>query len=460
MSTILSYLHEFGRFQRNARLYLLSNILSGVTTGIILILYNLYLVSLGYKTDFIGLIYLVASIGAGIAIFPAGVCIDRFGGKRILIWSSAAIAVIGATQLVFRQPLPLLASSFLVGIAGAFPLVVNAPFLTRNSTPTERPQLFSLNIVVNLGTTVLGEVLGGTLPLWLRQVPWLMTTLPPVLNGFLASQPLPRSYQLAMLLAGVIAAPCFIPLFLMDDDRPQHPPSATPAALLLENGMSGESASKTSLRTIIIELRAYSTHPRKMLTSPFFTLLLVQALIATGAGLFIPYFNIYFVQHLGASSALFGLIDGGANTLNALLTLLAPLLAARIGRINTITITRLISIPLLLTIGLTHSLPLAAVLYLFRQGTMDMGVSLFQVFSMEAVPEQRRGLANSFYQVAANTPMVLSTPLGGWIIVHSGYPPLFLGAAAFYLIAIVGLWMRFRANSEHHAKHSNAPIKT
>src|SRR5947209_11383082 len=151
MSPILAYLHEFGRFQRNARLYLLSNILSGVTTGIILVLYNLYLVSLGYKTDFIGLIYLVAAIGAGIAIFPAGVCIDRFGGKLILIWSSAAIAVFGAIQLVFRQPIPLLTSTFLVGLAGAFPLVVNAPFLTRNSTPTERPQLFSLNIVVNLG---------------------------------------------------------------------------------------------------------------------------------------------------------------------------------------------------------------------------------------------------------------------------------------------------------------------
>lgn len=188
-------------------------------------------------------------------------------------------------------------------------------------------------------------------------------------------------------------------------------------------------------------------HPRMILANPFFTILLVQALIATGAGLFIPYFNIYFVQHLGASSVLFGLIDGGANTLNALLTLLAPLVAARIGKINTITITRLLSIPLLLTIGLTNTLPLAATLYLFRQGTMDMGAGLFQVFSMEAIPEQRRGLANSFYQVAANVPMVLSTPLGGLIIVHSGYPPLFLGAAVFYSLAIVGLWSRFRTNN-------------
>lgn len=435
MSAFIAYFREFGRFQRNARLYLLSNVLSGVTTGIILILYNLYLVSLGYKADFIGLIYLVVAIGAGIAIFPAGACIDRFGGKRILIWSSAAIGVFGATQLVFRQPLPLLTSSFLVGLAGAFPLVVNAPFLTRNSTPTERPQLFSLNIVVNLGTTVLGEVLGGILPLWLRQLPWLMAS--PVLNGLLARQAISRSYQLAMLLAGIIAAPSFIPLFFMNNDRPLR--------ISAENdNLQKKRVEGISVQATMKTLQKYINSPRKLLVNPFFTLLLVQAVIAAGAGLFIPYFNIYFVQHLGASSALFGLIDGGANTINALLTLLAPLIAARIGKINTITITRLISIPLLLTIGLTNRLPLAATLYLFRQGTMDMGLGLFQVFSMEVIPEQRRGLANSFYQVAINVPMVLSTPLGGLIIVHSGYPPLFLGGAALYLLAIIGLWVRFR----------------
>jgi hypothetical protein len=56
MSRLISYIREFGRFQRNARLYLISNALSGVTIGIILVLYNLYLVSLGYKTDFVGLV--------------------------------------------------------------------------------------------------------------------------------------------------------------------------------------------------------------------------------------------------------------------------------------------------------------------------------------------------------------------------------------------------------------------
>ncbi len=58
------------------------------------------------------------------------------------------------------------------------------------------------------------------------------------------------------------------------------------------------------------------------LHSAFFFLVLVYVLTGFGAGLFIPYFNIYFVQHLNASPALFGLIDGGANAITALLTLI------------------------------------------------------------------------------------------------------------------------------------------
>ena len=175
MSRFINYLQQFGRFTRNARLYLISNALSGVTTGILLVLYNLYLASLGYKADFIGLALFAATIGAGIAIFPAGFCVDRYSGKAILIWSNLLIGAAGIGQILFRQPLPLLVSGFIAGMAFAFVLVINAPFLTRNSEPAERPHLFSLNIVLGLVTTVVGSVIGGTLPLWFRAIPctWL-----------------------------------------------------------------------------------------------------------------------------------------------------------------------------------------------------------------------------------------------------------------------------------------------
>src|SRR5204863_2463675 len=194
----------------------------GVTAGILLVLYNLYMISLGYHADFVGVVLFIGTIGAGLAIFPAGACIDRFSGKIILIFSSTLIGVAGAGQILFRQPLPLLISSFIVGVGLAFLLVITAPFLTLNSTPEERPHLFSMNISLSLITLVLGEIIGGVLPIWFRSIPWLMAPLPYSASSLLATNVEARSYQLALLFAGVIAIPSFIPLFMMSNIRPNR----------------------------------------------------------------------------------------------------------------------------------------------------------------------------------------------------------------------------------------------
>ncbi len=454
MSQLVEYVHRFGRFQRNARLYLVSNALSGVTAGIFLVLYNLYLVTLGYGPAFIGVELFVLTIGAGLAIFPAGICVDRFSGKSILIWSSVLIGVAGVGQILFRQPLSLLISAFIAGIGVAFILVVNAPFLTRNSTPEERPYLFSFNIVLGLVTTVLGKVIGGALPLWLRSIPLLMASLPSWLTVWLAQQPGPRSYQLALLLAGIIAAPSFIPLFLMSNDRPAAPAVSRPQHVPLAQ------RSGLAIQSLLQQIKSVSTYlrvlrPEELFSSPIFLLTLVQVFIGLGAGLFIPYTNIYFVEHLKASSELFGLIDGGATALTALFTLLAPFLALRFGRVNSIAITQLASIPLLVTIGLTSYLPLAAALYLFRQPLMDMSMGVLQVFSMEAVPKERRGLANSSYQASFQVAWALTASLAGFIIVQLGYPPIFIGAAICYMLAIITLWGNFGRDKKKVIKTSN-----
>ncbi|MFL5627441.1 MAG: MFS transporter [Ktedonobacteraceae bacterium] len=481
MYLFVEYFRQFGRFQRNARLYLISNALSGVTAGILLVLYNLYLLSLGYAADFIGAVLFAATIGAGLAIFPAGVYVDRFSGKAILIGANLLVGVAGIGQILFRQPLPLLLSGFIAGVGFAFILVVNAPFLTANSTPDERPHLFSLNLVLTLITAVVGNIVGGLLPVWFRQVPLFMAPLPPWLNVLLASQPNARAYQLSMLFAGIIVLPSLIPLFLLSNDPPPGRRSSRQPSTLRRGGSSedvgrGPLPSPSSLAPItsameraatkVLSLANTSPIPVRtnakqwlamlptILRSPIFTLSLVQALIGAGAGLFISYFNIYFVQHLNASPALFGLLSGGTVAIAALFTLAAPWLAARIGKVNSIALTQLMSIPLLVTLGLTSLLPLAAVCYLFRQGLMDMSNGVLQVFSMEVAPRQHRGLANSSYQVAFQVPWALTAPLGGLLIAHFGYSPIFLGAAACYLLAIATLWSKFGGSREKRFEHT------
>ena len=190
------------------------------------------------------LVLFVGTIGAGLAIFPAGACIDRFSGKFILISSSTLIGIAGAGQILFRQPLPLLISSFIVGVGLAFLLVITAPFLTLNSTHEERPHLFSMNISLSLITLVLGEVIGGILPIWFRSIPWLMTPLPSWAFSLLATQPDARSYQLSLLFAGVIAIPSFIPLFMMSSVRPPQRIKSNSSLSLYPNDTASQSRIK------------------------------------------------------------------------------------------------------------------------------------------------------------------------------------------------------------------------
>ncbi len=455
MRLVIEYIQQFKHFQHNARLFLINNVLSGVTAGILLVLYNLYLVSLGYHADFVGIVLFVGTIGAGLAIFPAGACIDRFSGKSILIFSTLLIGVAGAGQILFRQPLPLLISSFMVGVGLASLLVITAPFLTLNSIPEERSHLFSMNISLSLITVVLGEVIGGVLPIWFRSIPWLMAPLAAWTFSLLATQPDARSYQLSLLFAGIIAIPSFIPLFMMSSIRPSQRIKRIASLAVSTDNSDSQTNRGTLLQSISDRIfgagrgENFFAHTfsfiNVFLRSAFFFLVIVYVLTGFGAGLFIPYFNIYFVQHLNASPALFGLIDGGANAITALLTLTAPQLAKRFGKINAITLTRLASIPLLLIIGLTSILPLAAFFYLFRQGTMDMSAGILQVFSMESVTEKHRGVANSSYQAAYQVPWALAAPIGGLIIVHLGYTPIFLLGAFFYVLTIIILWARFRS---------------
>jgi hypothetical protein len=308
--------------------------------------------------------------------------------------------------------------------------------------------------VISLITTVLGELLGGALPLWLRGHAWAMLPLPPAFAWVLAAQPLARSYQITLLFAGVIAAPGFIPLFLMSNDHPKQIRAETqqawqamlsPRNLLIKlhdivkRGRTFMTRQDATDATSMV----YRQHLRTLLLNPLAIMIGANILIGLGAGLLLPYFSLFFVKHLGATSALFGVIDGTANALNAVATLLAPWIAMRIGRVATILLPRLLAIPIMLCIGLSTVLPLAAILYPLRQSLTDMPNGVLQVFSMEVVPPEHRGLANSSYQTANQVALAVATPIGGLLISRVGYTPVFFLTAVFYLLALALIWWRF-----------------
>ncbi len=441
-----AYLRQFGRMNRNARLYLLSNTLNSITVGIFALLYNLYLVSLGYQADFIGWLLVVGGVGGALGMVTTGPLMARIGAKAALFWSSVVAAIAGALQLLIPQAFSLTLTSFILGVAGGVYLVIGAPLLADGSQDSSRSHIFSLNASLALITAVIGQALGGYLPNLVNLNVVSRAALFHAIEPFLVSGAQARGYELALLVAGVISAPAFLPIIMMDPTPPlrqqtaQTGSSATPGwSLLLAQARQRWGSALQALK--LPQLRADGL---RFLRSPIGQLAMVEGLIGLGAGLFIPYFNLYFVQHLGISTELYGWITAISTALMALTTLAGPFFAARLGNVRAAVLGHMISLPFLVLLGFTRALPLALAAYLVRLSLMNMAEPVLLSFFMSVVRPSQRPNANSAYNLSFYGCWAAGAALGGLIIAANNYTLPFVLAALLYISATALLWRFFK----------------
>src|SRR5260370_213701 len=131
----------------------------------------------------------IGPMGGGLGTLPASPLAARLGWRRVLLLSDLVGGVAVAVQFVFPTPPVIIVTTLGVGASVALFLVVNAPFLAANSTPTERIALFGLSTALGYLAAVAGSLLGGFLPGWMSHTP-LFPPLPPLLAP--TTQP-PRS---------------------------------------------------------------------------------------------------------------------------------------------------------------------------------------------------------------------------------------------------------------------------
>jgi len=75
-------------FNRNVRYFLMAGAVHGfVFFGIYSLLLNLYLLRLGYESEFIGLVNGLGPFMLAVFSLPAGTISHRFGSRRVMIWS-------------------------------------------------------------------------------------------------------------------------------------------------------------------------------------------------------------------------------------------------------------------------------------------------------------------------------------------------------------------------------------
>jgi MFS family permease len=434
---------------RDAKLYLLSNVMQAMSVGALAILYTLFLTALGYDAQLIGALAVVGTLGGALGLIPSGALLDRVGWRTTLIFSNALGGVAILTQLLVPVQPVLYVTTFFVGISVAMTIVVNAPLLAGASTPAERTTLFGVNNALNFLAGVLGTLLGGFLPEWLKSPAVQNSALLHVLDPLLVADPTARAYQAALLIVGALAIPSLIPIFLMRDERTR----ATSAPELTPEPRPASSA-KIGWRE---RLRLLTTAGWREACGPIGRFTVSQLFVALGAGLFFPFLSIYFVNELGATTAQFGVLSSIQTVLLAGAALLAAPLAARFGKLRLAIVAQTLSLPFLIVLGVAPILGVAAVAFLLRSSLMNLGSPGLQAYYMEAVPEGRRGLASSVYNGVWQGTWALGALLGGSLITLAGYGSLFLVAAVCYAASILLLAWWFGGARRHEASAEPAP---
>jgi MFS family permease len=434
---------RFRSLGRNARLYLLSNLLQAATTGAIIVVYTLYLDALHYSTDFIGIVLLIATVGGGLGIIPANPLVRRFGYRAMLIWSDLIGGVAIALQILIPAAPVILLTSVGVGASVAIVFVVTTPLLAEYSTPRERTALFGLNNALNFLAGIVGTLLGGFLPDFFSRPEVAHSGVIHALSPLLVTTPGAQPYELAMLVAGALAVPSIIPILLMRE---------TPRALREAPAQSVPSDAEPAPVAVVpprLPWRkrgvSFLRAARGVASGVIGRFSFAQALLGFGAGLFLPYANLYFVKQLHTSTSYYGALTAAAGTAIAIANLLSAALAARLGKVRGAVIAQSMSLAFLLALAVPQ-VALASAAYIIRSFLMALTGPPLQAYYMEAVPEESRVLASSVYNVGYQVLFALGGAAGGWLVGVTGYSSAFLAAAPFYAtsILLVAIWFGLR----------------
>jgi MFS family permease len=154
--------------------------------------------------------------------------------------------------------------------------------------------------------------------------------------------------------------------------------------------------------------------------------------------------SYFFFERFGASPQQIAALFFGARVLNALSHLGAAWLARRIGLVNTMVFTHIPSSLLLVTVAWVPSFEIAALLFLLREGLVEMDVPTRQSYVLAIVEPHERTLASGVTALVRMSAWVVGPFLAGPLMEsHHLALPLAIGAALKIVYDIM-LWRAFR----------------
>jgi MFS family permease len=379
--------------------------LRALSIGMAGVLISLFLSARGFDPRWIFFVVSAGLSGAALASLAVTLAGHQFARRRALM-ALSVVSVLGGVAFVFLRSPGAIALAAFVGMVNGMgrdrgaAAVMEQAILPATATDAQRTRVFAWYNVLQDTGHALGALLAG---------------LPALLQHVAAVGMLP-AFQIAMLLPAIFML-ATVPLYgrLSPRVEPRGPTAAAP--------LSPDS------RGVLWRISA------------------LFALDSIGGGFLTTALIVYFfAERFGVGSATVSVLVFTARIANAGSHLGAAWLARRIGLLNTIVWTHMPSSLLLLTLPWAPSFPVAAVLFLLREGLVEMDVPTRQSYVMAVVQPAERLTASGVTSLVR---------LGGWAVapmIAGGLMqsttlgmPLVVGAATKVVYDFL-LYVSFRAH--------------
>ena len=382
------YAEAFRHFSPNAKRFLAGSFLLGVGANQISLLFSLYLKRLDYTEAAIGGVLATRALGSTLVALPASILAARFDPRRLLPVAAVLTAAAYAAQSLAVSGSAIGAAVFLAGAISTVFQVSSGPFFMRNSGEKERMHLFSLNGALSMGTGLLGSLLGGGLKDGLFALGLSEIT----------------AYRIALLVGAAFVFAAFLPFARIEASSAPLPERRTAKPRRFEG----------------IDPLLWAK------------LILPGFLVGLGAGLTIPYLNLYFKNVFGLGDAAIGAAVAAGQVATFVGMAAGPAIAKRLGKPRAVFWTQILSVPLILVLGWVRALPLALLAYLARQVLMNMSTPIQDNFALELVPPERQSLINALKMLSWTGSWTIAARISGDLIYESGFSTSFSLTACLY----------------------------
>ena len=371
-------------FNRNVQRFFAYGISINASLALFSLLYNLYLLRLGYREDFIGQVASMAPLATGLLALPTGVLSDRLGRKPFLVASGLLLAASQFGLCLAETPAALLAFSFVGGVATAFVWVNHVPFLSDNAHPVRRAEALAIWSALQVVIRMLLSLAGGFMP--------------GAMGYFLGvSTEMPEPFRYALLLGAACSLAAVLPLLRIPGQAGHQRPVAAPV-------------------------------PEVPGRAPWRIFAAIAALSGTrgfSMGLTYPFFNVFFEEELYIGPAAIGAIFFLSQLVSLPATFAAPALVRRLGPTLTILPARTLGGSALGVMGAFISLPVAVPMFLLTRMGEVVDNPSDQHFSTQVLPRRYWARIQGFRVCGFQLLSFLGSILGGTLILDYGYGAAF-----------------------------------